>query len=194
MFLIATILLATLTIFFSFAVTRAAAKGGRDVESRFLEHGSKIPSMNEPLTKDSLEKWLRRGSSADVAAKTYRGPVMVFDIFFLLSFGSFLAIGSIGLGQLIPGLGNLLYFSALLIFPVVYTVTDFIEDLLIRQVLSSPPNIGAARFNVMRSATTLKTKAAAIALLQLFVLALLAMWFHLSMADCPYAGVGPLHG
>jgi hypothetical protein len=167
------ILSAALTLSLSFLIADKASQFGFAVAIRFLERGDVIPPGNQPLTAENLDRW-RSAPLNRASARGYASQIIPLDILFLLSLGFFSGLASMALANHI-GLSSLQR-SLLLIFPVLYTASDFIEDLLIRNILVSPSS-SAGNFNFMRWMTSAKMKTAGLCFLQVFILVVLAMFY-----------------
>jgi hypothetical protein len=162
------ILSAALTLTLSFLIADKASQFGFAVAIRFLERGDVIPPDNQPLTAENLDRW-RSDPVNHVSAQGYASQIIPLDILFLLSLGFFFGLASMALANHI-GLSSFQR-SLLLIFPLLYTASDFIEDLLIRNMLVSP-SLSAGNFNFMRRMTLAKMKTAGLCFLQV-----LSWWF-----------------
>jgi hypothetical protein len=192
MLIIIAVALSASTIALSLIVSSIAATYGFDVAQRFLERGKTIPSTNEELSPDSLEKWLHSSTFNNIQAKKYTCIVIPSDILFLLLFSGFLLLASISLRQFIPFFNkSILAACAVLVFPICYAVADFVEDSLIIYLLRRPKPVEQVPFQAMRAATTVKMIAASAALIQVALLAGCAIWFHPFLSDCSYAGLLP---
>jgi hypothetical protein len=167
------ILSAALTLSLSFLIADKASQFGFPVAIRFLERGDVIPPGNQPLTAETLDRW-RSDPVNHASAQGYASLIIPLDILFLLSLGCFFGFASMALADHI-GMSRFLR-VLLLIFPVLYTSSDFIEDLLIRNMLVSPSS-STGNFNLMRWMTSAKMKTAGLCFLQVFVLVVLAMFY-----------------
>jgi hypothetical protein len=167
------VLSAALTLSLSFLIADKASQFGFAVAIRFLERGDVIPPANQPLTAENLDRW-RWDPVNHASAQGYASKIIPLDILFLLSLGCFFGLASMALADHI-GMSSFQR-SLLLIFPVLYTTSDFIEDLLIRNMLVAPSS-STGNFNFMRSMTSAKMKTASLCFLQVFVLVVLAMFY-----------------
>jgi hypothetical protein len=165
------ILSAALTLSLSFLIADKASQFGFAVAIRFLERGDVIPPDNQPLTAEKLERW-RSDPVNRASAQGYATQIIPLDILFLLSLGCFFGLASMALADHI-GMSNFQRLL-LLIFPVLYAASDFIEDLLIRNMLVSSSS-SASNFNLMRWMTSAKMKTASLCFLQVFILVVFAM-------------------
>ena len=167
------ILSAALTLSLSFLIADKASQFGFAVAIRFLERGDVIPPGNQPLTAENLDRW-RSDPVNHASAQGYASQIIPLDILFLLSLGCFFGLASMALADHI-GMSSFQRLL-LLVFPVLYTASDLVEDLLIRNMLVSSSS-SAGNFNFMRWMTSAKMKTASLSFLQVFVLGVLAM-FH----------------
>jgi hypothetical protein len=167
------ILSAAVTISLSLLIADKASQFGFAVAIRFLERGDVIPPGNQPLTAENLDRW-RSDPVNHHSAQGYASQIIPLDIFFLLSLGCFFGLASMAIADHI-GISSFQRLL-LLIFPVLYTASDFIEDLLIRNMPVSSSS-SAGNFNFMRSMTSAKIQTAGLCFLQVFVLLGLAMLY-----------------
>jgi hypothetical protein len=167
------ILSAALTLSLSFLIADKASKLGFAVTVRFLERGDVIPPGNQSLTAENLDRW-RSDPVNHASAQGYASQIIPLDILFLLSLGCFFGLASMALADHI-GMSSFQRLL-LLIFPVLYTASDFIEDLLIRNMLLSSSS-SAGNFNFTRWVTSAKMKTASLSFLQVFILVVLAIFY-----------------
>jgi hypothetical protein len=155
---------AALTLLLSFVIANEASQFGCAVAVRFLERGSLIPTDNIPLTADNLDRW-RSAPQNNASVHGYASRVIPLDIAFLLSFGCFFGFASAALaGQIAIADSRIILFW---IFPALYMISDFIEDMSIRQVLLSPSPL-ASNFSFMRRMTAAKMITSVLCFLQIF--------------------------
>ena len=167
------ILSAALTLSLSFLIADKASQFGLAVAIRFLERGDVIPPGNQPLTAENLERW-RSDPVNHASAQAYASQIIPLDILFLLSLGCFFGLASMALTEHI-GMSSFPRLL-LLIFPLLYSASDFIEDLLIRNMLVSPSS-SAGNFVFMRWMTSAKMKTASLCFLQVFILVISALLY-----------------
>jgi len=167
------ILSAALALTLSFLIADKASQFGFAVAIRFLERGDVIPPGDQPLTAENLDRW-RSDPANHAFAQGYASQIIPLDIMFLLSLGCFFGLASMALAGHI-GMSSFQRLL-LLIFPVLYMASDFIEDLLIRNMLVSSLS-SAGNFNFKRWMTSAKMKTASLCFLQVFVLVVLAMFY-----------------
>jgi len=162
---------ATVSLLLSFVIASEAGKLGFAVALRFLERGRHIPPGNQPLTAANLEIW-RSAPDNHASARGYASRIMLYDIAFLLSLGCFFGFGSTALAGPIAAF----HFDSvgLWILPALYIASDFIKDMLIRNVLLSPAP-PANNFVLMRWATAAKLASSSACFVQILALAIWSM-------------------
>lgn len=159
------ILLGVLTIALTFIVGGVASTHGPNVLARFLERDTRY-------TPEELRHWV----SENVAnARAYAFPVLFpLDVLFLVCFGGFLASGSRSLGSEIGISGGV--HRWLLAAPVVYVAADLLEDAALAWMLTSAARITPATVQATKVLTTVKLATSSIGIVQLTVLAAIAVW------------------
>jgi hypothetical protein len=170
---------AAATIIWGFWVSSIANRFGPDVGARFLERGAVIPSMNNAdLSARSLSLWLRDNATARWA-RPYRNYVMPLDAVYMLLLGGFLGVGSLSCADAIfwPTILTLWQRLLVITLPVLYVVSDAIEDVLIFILLQKSNLVSPSTFAVMRQATQAKKFFVSAALVQTLVLGIWATLF-----------------
>jgi hypothetical protein len=166
---------ATMTLFLSFAVAQQASQYGPAVAQRFLERGNEIPGVGS-LDAANLSAWVLDETNAG-SARGYARRVIPVDIAFLLAFGTFLAMAPIFLAATVRWPGSdagSVWWWLLTVLPVLYVVSDFIEDILIIRLLENPTEI-RSRFSFLRKVTSLKILTSAGCFAQLAILLVLLL-------------------
>ncbi|MBB4368314.1 hypothetical protein GGD63_001093 [Bradyrhizobium sp. cir1] len=159
-------------IVWSYLVAGVAGRLGQDVSSRFLEHGSVIPSLNNSaLTAQSLSLWLRDSSTAQYA-RPYRLFVIPLDLVYLALLGGFLATGALWCAEALawPDALKLWQWYLVLAPAVLYVVADTLEDVLIFVLLRSSTTVSSGLFSIMRFATAAKLVFVSVALFETLAL------------------------
>jgi hypothetical protein len=187
--------LGSLTIAASFLISLVAGRCGYDVSARFLERGNVIPSrqlssantslpqdsgprLDVRLTKESLSAWL-----VDATTSQYVRPyvfwVIPLDFVFMGLLGAFMVTGSLTFAEAIAWPRPLSQWQgpALLIAPIVYVVSDAVEDIQIIRILLGSNQVDGSSFATMRWWTGCKTLFATIALTQTIGLGFWSLWF-----------------
>jgi hypothetical protein len=174
-----------LTIALSFIISAVASKCGVDVDARFLERRTVIPSMQVAdgpevrLTAASLSTWLTNQETA-AHAREYVFWVLPFDFIFMFLFGAFMALGSLHFAEAIALPGSLDIWLWLLpwLLPVAYVVCDAMEDVSIIRILVFGTNkVDSKAFDNMRWWTRYKLRCATLALTQIIGLGIWA-WYN----------------
>lgn len=167
----ASIVFGGLALALSFVVSSKAGEFGPAVAARFLERGGTIRPGDRPLTATELQSWISDPKHRD-QVKGYVRAVLPLDVLFLISMGSFLALGSSDLlaGPRLPG-------WAFWIVPGAYMAADITEDALIARTLSGGKVEDT--FDSMRRTTEWKLRFAVLSFLQLFSCAGYGAWERL---------------
>jgi hypothetical protein len=157
--MILVVLSAAVALALSFVIADRALKFGPAVGARFLERGNAIPPSNVKVTASNLAEWCEDLQNA-MAKEGYVRVVLPLDVFFLVSFGAFLAAGAVELAN-----GLMLPWWLYWIIPGIYMCADFAEDALIAATLRARDV--HSTFRPMRCATKLKMLFALLSFLQL---------------------------
>jgi hypothetical protein len=165
------ILLVVAVVVIWLVANMAAASGGPDVAKRFLE-------VTPDYTADGLRGWV---SNYPAQAHRYVYPVLFpLDLLFLTALAGLFAVGSIATANALHWDRDWVWI--LVIFPVLYAVCDFIENVWLARLLLSPAGVTDRSVAVAQTLTGLKFAAAAIAALQLLLLLLCGGWQILAHA------------
>jgi hypothetical protein len=154
---------------------------GAAVSDRFLERSDSIPPEPNtaplPINENTLRAWVTSQDTAGYA-RAYATRVMPLDFVYLAVLGGFLALGARTLASAIawpPSMAAWLPLWVWLIFPVVYTVADFLEDSLIVLLMTGPDRIGGFTVKALTFLRTTKIAGNALAIAQIFALGLAGM-------------------
>jgi len=160
------------TIIWGFWVSSIADRFGLDVGARFIERD------NAELSAHSLSLWLRDNATARWA-RPYRNYVRPLDSVYMLLLGGFLGVGSLSCAEAILWPSTLTLWQRLLVIalPVLYVVSDAIEDVLIFVQLQKSNLVNQSTFAVMRKATQAKKIFVSAALVETLVLGIWATFF-----------------
>lgn len=180
------ILLAALAIALPFIISQVATPFGNAVSERFLERPThrEDPRYTIPLetptgkTLDvtSLAEWVR---DATRSANGYATRVILLDILYLFFLGTFLAIASTTLADIIrwphmlASLPNWVWW----VLPGLYLVSDSIEDCMIFSMLNWPSTIQSGAFDILSAARSVKITTVTLSLVQVVLLSLLSFVF-----------------
>jgi hypothetical protein len=173
---------AAIAVPFILSYLAPAAVVGAAVSDRFLERAETIPpepgSPPKPINEDNLRAWVTSRDTKGYAS-AYAWRVMPLDLIYLVVLGGFLALGAYTLAAGIawPPLLAKLPLGIWLIFPVVYMITDLIEDSLIFLMMTRPSSISELTVQELTVLRNTKIFSNAMAITQIFALGLAgAIW------------------
>ena len=165
---------AAVTILLQFTIPHFSSPYGAAVKARFVERSKTIPEGevgDVPLNEQSLRQWIL---SFPESAKGYASPVLFpLDILFLFALGLALATGSVFFARhavLVSEVWPVIWW----IIPMVYLVSDLVEDVLLIGVLKNPQRLTAQSFSRLALATDIKIKSVTAGFCQLVALGILA--------------------
>jgi hypothetical protein len=143
----------------------AAASSGPDLAKRFLE-------VTPDYTADGLRTWI---CDDPAQAHRYVYPVLFpLDLLFLAALAGLFAVASIATAQALHWDRDWVWI--LVIFPVLYAVCDFVENVVLARLLLSPADVTDRSVALAQTLTGLKFAAVAISALQLVLLLLWGCW------------------
>lgn len=172
------ILLGTAAIAVPFLISFLAPASvvGVAVSERFLERSKTIPPQpaTAPLLINAanLRAWVT-GTQTAGYPRAYAWRVMPLDFIYLLILGGFLALGARTLAATVtwpPTLAKWLPLEVWLIFPVLYTVADFLEDCMIIVLMTQPAKISNATVRALTVLRNAKIVSNALAITQILAL------------------------
>ena len=171
------ITLAAAAIIWPFIVNCVADKYGTDVSARFLERLGHIPSTGKALTRENLEEWLRSPANGQFR-RPYAYFIMPLDFVYICLVGGFFVWGSLWLAAALtwPRPATWPFCVLVCILPVVYVVSDLVEDALIARIVPRQ-DVTNTEFKVMRWATKIKMVCFGAAAVQTFVLGVCAVFW-----------------
>jgi hypothetical protein len=165
---------AAVTILLQFTIPHFSSPYGAAVKARFIERPKTIPegeTGDVPLNEENLRQWIL---SYPESAKGYASPVLFpLDILFLFALGIALATGSVFFARhavLVSDIWPVIWW----IIPIVYLVSDFVEDVLLIGILKDSQRLTAQSFSSLALATDIKIKSVIAGLCQLAALVVLA--------------------
>ncbi len=138
---------------------KAGECGGPDVGKRFLE-------VTPDYSVDGLRRWIEAYPSQ---SRRYAFPVLFpLDLLFLVALACLLAVASMATARSLHwGQG---WIWTLAIFPVLYAVCDFVENVLLARFMVSATTATSNSVALAQTFTGLKLATVAISALQLLVL------------------------
>ena len=152
---------------------KIAECSGPDVGKRFLE-------VTPDYTADGLRNWVMSYPSQ---ARRYAFPVLFpLDLLLLTTVVGFLAVASLATARALHGTQG--WLCIVIIFPVLYAVCDFIENVFLACFMVAATTITDTSVAIAQTVTGLKFATLAISTLQLFVL--LVSWFLGTLAHALY--------
>jgi hypothetical protein len=165
---------AAVTILLQFTIPHFSSPYGAAVKARFVERSKTIAeggTGDVPLNEENLRSWI---SSYPEFAKGYASPVLFpLDILFLFALGIALATGSVFFARhavLVSDVWPVIWW----IIPMVYLVSDLVEDIILMGVLKNPQRLTAQSFSSLALATDIKIKSVSAGFCQLAALVVLA--------------------
>jgi hypothetical protein len=173
------ILLGTLAIALPFIISGIASSFGNAVSGRFLERPTNngkprytIPRetpAGEPVDITSLSHWISENSNS---ATGYATRVIPLDILYLFFLGGFLAIASTTLVGLIRWPIALSTFPVWIwwLLPIVYVISDFMEDAIIFTMLRWPSRIQGVALGSLAYVRAAKIASVTLSIIQALLL------------------------
>jgi hypothetical protein len=157
-----------------FFIPRVAKNYGPAVEARFVERPKvKQPAgvPRAPLSLESLTVWINANRES---ARGYVFPVLFpLDFAFMFALSGALGFGSVWTASHIEWLSRIPWWIWW-VFPSIYFLADFAEDLLLVGFLRGPDRIPQSWFPVLAAATSVKIRFVIAAFVQLGALIALA--------------------
>jgi hypothetical protein len=154
---------------------------GTAVSDRFLERSNTIPPEPKtaplPTDESNLHAWVTSKDTAGYA-RAYATRVMPLDFIYLFVLGGFLALGARTLASTVawpPSMAAWLPLWVWLIFPLAYTIADFLEDSLIVLLMNRPDSITSFTVHVLTLLRNTKIAGNALAITQIFALGIAGM-------------------
>jgi hypothetical protein len=171
------LLVGVLALTFLLKTVASAKNYGAEVAHRFVERLAYSPSETQRLlTRESLTKWLADPNNAD-AVTGYVAPVLFpLDLLFLLLLGGLFSTTFAGKLPMLGGTSSIWW-----ILPLLYLVSDLVEDTMMAGIFKSFVPLTDASFQQLHALARIKIATAAIA--QFGFLAALCVMLRISPAS-----------